>query len=163
MEQSAKPSQFTKDFFNQFAVSKEQLISVETGSTLTEAAQLMRKNHVGNIVVVDQKSGKKKPVGIITDRDIALEIFAQDKDPKTMKAEDIMTRSLATATLNEDLFSMIAKMKENGVNRLPVLSESGDLVGIVTSKKLLQCLVQGLQDLSAVSSQQHKKEKDTRH
>jgi len=163
MEQALSSSQFTKDFFKEFIAPKEQLVYIEGKATLTEAAQLMLKKHVGNVVVVEERDGKKVPLGIITDRDITIETIAQNVDPESLYVKDIMTSSLATAVQNEDIFSMIAKMKENGVHRLPVVDETGELISIVTSKKLVQCLVQGLNDLSALSTQQHQREKEIRH
>jgi len=159
----ASSSQFTKGFFEQFITSKESVACVEANATLTDAAQMMLKKHVGSLVIVDESSGKKNPIGMITDRDITIESVAEELDPNTLSVSDVMTPSLATATLNEDIFSMIAKMKSEGVHRLPVIDETGELVGIVTSKKLVQCLLQGLNDLSALSNQQHQREKEIRH
>ena len=163
MEQLQSSSQFTKDFLEQFAASKEQLVCVDSGASLKEAAQLMLKKHVGSVIVVEEKSGKKTPVGIITDRDLMIETLAQDVDPSSLNVKDIMTRTLATAPHTDDIFSMIAKMKENGVHRLPIVDQKGELTGIVTSRKLVQCLIQGLNDLSALSLNQHQKEKQVRH
>ncbi len=163
MELTKQVSQFTQDFFKQFATPKEQVATVDSKASLFDAAKLMRKNHVGNIIVVELKNGKKSPVGILTDRDLVIETLAQDVDAKTLSVRDIMATELATATQTDDVFSLIAKMKENGVNRLPVVDADGTLAGIVTSKKLVQCLVQGIQDLSALSAQQHEKEKELRH
>ncbi len=160
MEQTAKSSPFTKDFFKQFAVSKDQLVSIEANAPVLEAAQQMLKHHVGNIVVTDSKAGKKKAVGIVTDRDLTIAGLARNLDPKTTTVQEVMNKSLTTVTENEEIFSMIAKMKENGVNRLPILNSSGEVMGIVTSKKLVQVLVQGLQELSALSIQQHQKENE---
>ena len=162
MEQTAV-SQFTKDFFKEFAVSKDQLITVEAKATLVDVARLMRQKHVGNVLVCDVKNGKNIPIGIVTDRDVTIETLGQNVEPKTVSVADIMTRSPATAKTSDDVFAMIAKMKENGVNRLPVVNESGEAIGIVTSKKLVQCLIQGLQDLSSLASAQHKKEQSVRH
>ena len=156
-------SQFTKDFFKQFMTPKEKLVTVELQASLSDVAQIMRQKHVGDVVVMDSRNGKKVPIGIVTDRDITIESLGQNVDPRTLSVKDIMKESLATARFSDDIFSMVAKMKENGVNRLPVIGESGEALGIVTSKKLVQCLIQGLNDLSALSSVQHQKEKEVRH
>jgi len=139
------------------------MICVSANDSLSDAAKLMRKNHVGDIVVCEQVTGKKTPVGIITDRDITIESLGQGVNPDSIKVSDIMSRSLATASPEEDLFGMIAKMKENGVNRLPIVDQDGNLAGIVTSKKIVQCLIQGLQDLSSLSTKQRGLEKEHRH
>ena len=163
MEKSQISSEFTKNFFSQFATPKEELVCVTLDASLTDAAKLMRDNHVGSVIVVTENSTKKVAVGMLTDRDIALETIAQAVDPNVLKVRDIMSRSLAQASENDDIFTMIAKMKENGINRLPVISESGELIGIVTSKKLTQCLIEGLHDLSSLSKEQHHKEEELRH
>ncbi len=163
MEKSFGSSEFTKNFFSQFATPKEDLVCTTLDSSLVDAAKLMRDHHVGSVIVVTENSTQKIAVGILTDRDLALETIAQGVDPELLKVRDIMSRSLAHATEDDDLFSMIAKMKENGITRLPVISDSGELIGIVTSKKLTQCLIQGLHDLSSLSKEQRQKEEELRH
>lgn len=49
-----------------------------------EAAQLMRQNHVGDVVIVDEKNGRRVPVGIVADRDIVIEVIAKEIDINTV-------------------------------------------------------------------------------
>ena len=156
-------SPFTENFFSQFVTSKEKLVCININDSLNDAAKLMRKSHVGGLIVCEEKAGKQTPVGVLTDRDITIESLGQDVKPDSLKVSDVMSRTLATAHRNEDLFSMIAKMKENGVNRLPFIDDDGTLSGIVTSKKIVQCLIQGMQDLASLGQQQRQNEKATRH
>ncbi len=158
------PSEFTKLFFSNFAVPETEITCIDANASLPEAAKLMRRKHVGSIIVIERtKEGKNVPTGVITDRDLVIETLAQDVTASTLKVSDIMSTNLTTAEENEDLFSMIAKMKENGVNRLPVVDAQGHLVSMVTSKKIVQCLLQGIQDIGATGAEQRRKEREMRH
>ncbi|MGE3680352.1 MAG: CBS domain-containing protein [Bdellovibrionales bacterium] len=137
---------------------ESNVVCVRPDSPVTEAVSLMREHHVGDVVVVEQGEGGYKPVGVLTDRDVALEIVATGRDPREVLVRDLMTRSVATAAMEDDLFTMLEIMKANGVTRLPVVDERGDLAGIVTTRTLFEVLLDGLMDLAEISERQHREE-----
>jgi predicted transcriptional regulator len=72
-----------------------------------EAAHLMRQNHVGNLVVVDQRNGSHVPVGIVTDRDITVSVVATKLDPSVFTVGDLMGQELVVAREDQGIFETI--------------------------------------------------------
>ena len=117
--------------------------------TVREAALLMREYHVGGLVVVEE-NGKRKPVGIVTDRDIAISIVALGLDPDVITVGDIMGPELVTVRENQGVFETIQQMRLKGVRRLPIVGEEGALVGIVAVDDLVALFADELSELSKV-------------
>ena len=117
--------------------------------TVREAALLMREYHVGDLVVVEE-NGKRKPVGIVTDRDIAISIVALGLDPDVITVGDIMGPELVTVRENQGVFETIQQMRLKGVRRLPIVGEEGALVGIVAVDDLVALFADELSELSKV-------------
>jgi CBS domain-containing protein len=96
-------------------------------AAIVEAALIMRDEDVGIVPIVDGD----KLVGTLTDRDIAIRVVAEDKDPKTTKAEEVASREIVTVDPEQDLDDALRLMARHQVRRLPVVEEDGKLVGIV--------------------------------
>lgn len=133
------------------------VIVVNRDDSALEVARLMRQYHVGDVVVVDQEDGQNIPVGIITDRDIVLELVAKEVDASTVIAADIMTTDLLTVSENEQLTELIQQMQSRGVRRVPVLNEQGGLVGIISEDDLIELIGEQLTSLvSLVNRGEHR-------
>lgn len=105
---------------------------VTPDATVREAAQLMKKEDIG-IVPVVQSSGERKLVGLVTDRDIAIRCVAEGKDGANCRVSDVMSvDSLATAKPNDDVNDVMNVMGREQVRRIPIVDERGSLVGIVS-------------------------------
>ena len=111
---------------------------------LNGAARLMRENHVGSLVVVDEIGGKRIVVGILTDRDIVTSVLALDLDCSTLMVEDVMSTDVVTARENDSLIDVMQIMRREGVRRVPVVGPEGELLGLVTLDDLLEILAQEL-------------------
>jgi len=105
---------------------------------VTEAAHLMRQRHVGDLVVVDDPDGDRIPLGVVTDRDIVVEVLGNDLDPGRTKLTDIMRTPVVIAAETEDTMQVIERMRMHGVRRIPVVGDGGKLVGVVTLDDLLK-------------------------
>jgi CBS domain-containing protein len=138
-----------------------EVVFVHRVNLIRDAAQLMRQFHVGDLVVVDD-NGKRKPVGIVTDRDIVIAIVALGLDPNVLTVGDIMGPELVTVGADEGVFETIRLMRQRGVRRLPVITADGDLAGIVTIDDLLQLLAKELAELASVIEHEQKVEAHTR-
>ncbi|MGE5339359.1 MAG: CBS domain-containing protein [Gemmatimonadota bacterium] len=135
-----------------------QVVSVQPQTTLAECAQIMRNQHVGSLIVVDDKGRRDNPVGIVTDRDIVIESVAVDLDPKTLTAGDVMATPLATVNDSDDILDALARMRERGVRRLPVVSQDGALAGIIAVDNLLEALAEQLDSVVRVIKAEQTKE-----
>ena len=101
--------------------------SLENGSTVMEAARLMRDEDAGIIPVVEGE----KLVGTVTDRDIAIRVVAEGKSPESVTVGEIASRELVTIDPRQDLDEALRLMARHQIRRLPVVEEDGRLVGIV--------------------------------
>ena len=95
----------------------------------------MRLEHVGSLVVVNDD---QTPLGMITDRDIAIEVVARNLDPMKLTVRDVMTTPVVTAGPNESMVVALARMREFGVRRLPIVDEEGKLVGVISNSNLVE-------------------------
>jgi CBS domain-containing protein len=126
------------------------------------AALLMRKHHVGDIVVVDDVDGERTPAGIVTDRDIVVSVVALGLDPAGLQVGDIMTDDLLTADEHDDVSATIERMRLRGIRRVPVVGEGGRLAGIVSADDLLGFLAEEMEDLARISPYQQQHERRVR-
>ncbi len=141
--------------------SREVIVAAPEASIL-ELAQLMREHHVGDVVVVEQASGQSVPLGLVTDRDLVVEIFAQEVDQDTVVAGDIMCTELLTVGEEESLWDALQKMRNKGVHRLVVVNESNGLEGILAVDDILELLADELAMLARVAGRCKEKETDRR-
>jgi len=128
---------------------------------LLEAARLMRRYHVGDLIVVES-AGSKVPVGILTDRDIVVEVVAQEVDPANVSVADVMSQPLFSVRESDDLTGTVERMRRLGVRRAPVVDESGTLVGIFTLDDILEELAELLTNLVSLTGRERKREADLR-
>ena len=110
-------------------ICSRQVSCITADSPILAAAQLMRHNHVGALVVVERADGKRRPIGLITDRDIVVEVNAADLNQNALTVGDIMSRDVAAVRENEEVLGTIEIMRHKGVRRLPVIDDAGYLVG----------------------------------
>jgi len=139
-----------------------EVVVISEDSSITEAAAMMREYHVGDVVVVREQYGKQAPVGILTDRDIALGIVANEIDPKSVSVGEAMSFDLTTVTEDEDLLHAIEIMRENGIRRIPVIDVDEALVGILTVDDVLNLLSEVLIDLVHLVDRQRRREEKLR-
>ena len=123
--------------------------------SVKEAAELMRNQHVGSLVVVKEANAGRIVVGMVTDRDIAIVAVARDFDPQTLRVADIMSVDPATVRPGHSVNDVLRLMRERGIRRVPVTTDSGVLIGIVTLDDLLEILAEEMQDfVQAITSGQ---------
>lgn len=132
-------------------------------TTVAAAAKLMRENHVGSIVVVEQMNGGKRlPVGIVTDRDIVVEVIAPGLDSETITVGDIMAAELVTVRESEGLLETMEIMRYKGVRRIPVVDAEGQLVGIASIDDLLEVLAEEMTELAKIVARERAHEAQAR-
>jgi signal-transduction protein with cAMP-binding, CBS, and nucleotidyltransferase domain len=111
----------------------KQLVSVSADTSVFDCAVLMRKEHVGSIIVEE----KGAIDGIVTEQDMLYKIVCENKDPKNTKVREIMTHDVAIINPDNDIADAMIKMSQLNIRRLPVVEE-GKLVGMLTHKDILK-------------------------
>lgn len=126
--------------------------------SIVEVARLMREYHVGSLVVVDDKSGKNVPVGMVTDRDLVIEVLAQEVDLKSISVGDVMSHMPLTVGETESLWDVIRRMRAQGVRRVPVVDDHESVIGIISADDLIQLLGDELNALAGLFGTEQSKE-----
>ena len=126
-------------------VSRRPVVTADPDESIVEVACRMRDEHVGDVVVVDKQ---RRPVGMLTDRDIVVSVVAQSPDKiDTLLVSDVMTANPMTARVTEEVDEAVSRMRARGVRRLPVVELDGRLEGIVTFDDLLKVMFVQLSEL----------------
>jgi CBS domain-containing protein len=103
--------------------------------SVSHVARVMRREHVGpSPVVSDERT--KEIIGIVTDRDLAIKVVAESRDPNRTTVGDVMTHTIVVCREDDDLSSAIAAMEEYQIRRIPVIDHGGRLVGIISQADL---------------------------
>jgi len=124
---------------------RETVVTTATDTLVSDVAATMRDENVGSAVVVADDA----PVGLVTDRDIAVRVAADGDDPETLTAADVMTAEPVTVDVETGVFDLCTAMCDHEVRRMPVVAD-GELAGIVTLDDLLVLLTAELGNLAGV-------------
>jgi CBS domain-containing protein len=125
------------------------VVCCEADASMPEVAALMRKHHVGDVIVVENREGERVPIGIVTDRDIVIETIALELDAKVFTASDIMNVPLVTARMDDGLIETMRLMRDHKIRRIPVVTETGTLYGIVTADDIIGLLAMELSTMTS--------------
>jgi CBS domain-containing protein len=129
---------------------KRHVVSIDRGQSLHQAARLMREQHVGSIVVTDDSAEGRRVIGIVTDRDLAIEVLADSGTALTQPVGELLDGTLVSAPSHAGLEQGIDLMRAAGVRRLLVRDDQGHLAGIVSFDDLLDACAQQLSGLADV-------------
>lgn len=143
-------------------ICNREVVIMQPEDTVLEAAKLMRQHHVGTVMIVEERNGKRVPVGIVTDRDLVVEVIAPELNPDAITVGDIMVPDLATVKEATGIFEAVQYMRGKGVRRLPVVDEEDRLVGIISLDDLLALLSEELDVLAKLIAREQQKESSTR-
>ena len=130
------------------SVMTEKIVAVNQLEPVSSAARLMLRHNLGALPVCDDK-GKLR--GILTDRDIVTRCVAADMDPEDTMIREIMSRGIQTCSAGDDASSALEAMSAHQVRRLPVVEESGKLVGMVSLGDLARSSASSMEAAEALS------------
>jgi len=139
-------------------VCSREVYIVRPTEPLAEAIAEMHKRHVGSLVVVDEIPGQVRPIGVVTDRDAIRSQVLRGRELATLTIGDAMTADPLTLAETCGIAEAIGQMSTRGVRRAPVVSESGDLVGIVSLDDLLPVVSQQLTALARLIGDEARRE-----
>lgn len=142
------------------AVCSKNVIVVSREESVDKVAQLMREYHVGAVVVTDEAHGQRRPVGIITDRDLVVELLAKDMDVASVSAGDLVSTNLVTVSADTSVLEAVEIMSNRGVRRAPVVDGPGQrLVGILAVDDVLGVLSQAVDRVASLIRYEQDREK----
>ena len=132
------------------------------GESLVDVARRMRDEHVGSMVVVD-KMDTRRPVGMLTDRDIVVGPVAQSADEvPSLTVGDVMTTPVLSAYESDSLDSALTKMELNGVRRLTVVDATGTVTGVLAVDDVIGHVTGELGKLVSLLAHESEKEVERR-
>ena len=132
------------------SLCQRPIVTIEAERTLQQAALLMREQHVGALVVVEPRAEGLHASGIVTDRDLAIEVLARGGDAAKVPVGRLASGHVVSVGAGADLLDAIGLMQSAGVRRLLVRDDEGHLVGVVSFDDLLQAAAALVGGLAAV-------------
>ncbi len=144
-------------------ICNRQVATVRSNTPLLEAARRMREEHVGDLVVVEERNGMQIPVGMLTDRDIVVGVLAKDGGHiEGLDVGDVIGPGIVTASEDEDIGDVLRRMRSFSVRRVPVVDPLGAIVGILSLDDLLTELADELAHAASLASHQREREPERR-
>lgn len=140
----------------------QEVATAAPDTDIAEAARLMRSRHVGALVIVDPHAFQREPLGIVTDRDLVVEVLAQEAPIGALTVSDVMSSNLGTVSEQDDVWEAVARMSELGVRRLPVVNERGELAGILSVDDVLEWFAEAMSRLRGLIGREIWHESKTR-
>ena len=112
-------------------VMTENPVCCLPNDSVSQAARVMRREHIGPVPVVNDDRTREL-IGIVTDRDLAIKVVAESRDPNRTTVADVMTHTIVVCREDDSLSSAIAAMEEYQIRRIPVIDQGGRIVGIIS-------------------------------
>jgi len=135
---------------------------IRADENVLEAARLMKRYHVGCLVVVEERGRDRVPIALVTDRDLVVKGLAEASgDLQTMPVSQVMSDGLTTARDTEDAFDVRKKMRARGVRRIPVVDAENRLQGIIAFDDMVEWMAQELTDLAQLVSREQQRESES--
>jgi len=135
-----------------------EVVIARRDTGLVEAARLMREHHVGSLVVVDERLPQRVPVGMITDRDIVIAAVAKEVDPSKLTVGEVMSAGALVVREQDGIVDALRVMREKGVRRLPVVTASGGLAGILAMDDILELIAEEMDGFVRTLKSERKRE-----
>jgi CBS domain-containing protein len=134
-------------------ICNRQVVAVARGAKVTEAARMMRSHHVGDVVLVEDRDGKRVPCGILTDRDIAIAVVAEGIDPDEVSVGEVVRADVVTGSSEASVAEIVESMRRHGVRRIPIVDKQGELAGIVTADDVVEFVAREMAAAADLSQQ----------
>lgn len=128
-------------------VMVKSIITIDASTSALEAAETMNKYDIGCLIVVDGR----KPIGIVTERDMLKRVLLQRRNPRKTSVNDVMSKPLIVSKPKTELRDAVRVMNERRFKRLPVI-EDGNLLGLVSLTDIVRSMAYFEHAISALCS-----------
>jgi len=118
------------------SILNRKLTTCTRDAGIREVARLMREEEVGAVLVIENR----KPIGIITDRDLVLRGLTSSRDISDLGVDDVMSVAIETASEHDGIYNVIQKMRSGGVRRIPVVNSFGEAIGLLSFDDLFELI-----------------------
>ena len=119
-------------------------VKIEPNALIIEAAKLMRDKNIGSVIVVE----KRKVLGIVTERDLVRRVLAENRDLKTVKMREIMSKPVFSISPEEEVVNAAHIMRQRGIRRVVVMDKEA-LIGIITTNDLVGNMKRNIEELAS--------------
>jgi CBS domain-containing protein len=133
------------------SICTHRVITVDVGLDVAAAAQVMRENKIGYLIVTDKANAGGAPAGVVTDRDMVVKVMAKAVDPHALTVGDVMTREPLVATEDDGISETLKRMRKLGVRRVPVVGARGQIAGVLSIDDVIDHLVAQLSDVAGTA------------
>ena len=144
------------------ALCNHNVATIDRNTSVVDAAVRMREEHVGDLIVVEERSGKRVPVGILTDRDIVIAVVAKRVATTAVSVGDAMSAELLTVHQDNGVEHALREMRRCGVRRAPVVDGSGSLIGVLSIDDVIDHLAVQLGHIADIIRAEQLAETDQR-
>lgn len=134
-------------------ICNRDVITIDKGASIRAAAHCMRDRRVGELIVTEGRASHRVPIGTLTDRDIVIEILAEDADVSNLCVADIMNYELLIAHEEDDIVDTLKAMRGKTLRCIPVVSRGGKLIGNVALDTLTEHIAMQLTALATLLRQ----------
>ncbi len=129
-----------------YTVCQTNVVSVSPQTTIAFVSDLMKEKKIGCVIITENH----KPVGIVTDRDLAIRVDLTNNETSSHEISTIMTTDVSTIRKDTGIFEAVQVMKSSKVRRLPVVDMGGRLVGLITVDDIIRLLARELSEIARV-------------
>lgn len=143
-------------------ICNHNVVTVPVDASVADVAARMREAHVGNVIVTEYRGGRQVPVGVVTDRDIVVEIIAPQVDSSAVAAKDVMSGNVVTVNRDNGVEFAVAAMRKAGVRRVAVVDQDGALVGVLSVDDVIEHLANTLGDIAEMLRTEQRREANLR-
>ena len=133
-------------------------VTTSAEECVRRAAELMRLHHIGDVIVLGSGDGRELPVGLVTDRDLVLQVLEPGLDPELTALGEVMSQPVITLDEGEDLEHALMRLQAAGVRRAPVVDTAGRLAGILVLEDVIDVLAHQLGMVSSLFGREQTRE-----
>lgn len=139
------------------------VVTIDPNCSILEAANLMRRYHVGDVIAIELRNGTDVPIGILTDRDIVIDVLANDLAPEDVTVGDVMGQNILLAKEIDGIPETLEEMRGRGYRRVPVVNNEGALVGILAVDDILELMSEQMSSIVGLILKEQSQEERLHH